>query len=171
MRCSIQWDHTRYRDHREGKPRKFTSEVAKGYDIAANDFSRTITWKQLVTKNRYDTLWVGTLPTGTSEKVAFYFPDSIDSIKVANIIGYKQKWTGSDTIPPGPDQPVVTTQSTFGDRSIDATECSGLRCLEHQPTVAGVIVGIIGALIVVALVASILIWRKRQQDHRGNHYP
>ena len=109
------------------KPRQFTSELAKGYDIAASDFTQTITWVQLKSPSRYDTLWVGTLPVEVKEKIAFYFPETINSIKISNIIGYKEKWNNMWR-PDGEE--VWTTEVPLP--PVEPTECTGIKCLEHQ---------------------------------------
>ena len=39
--------------------------------------------------------------------------------------------------------------------------------IHNQPTMAGVVVGVVGALIVVLFVAAILIWKKRTSYRPG----
>ena len=84
------------------------------------------------------------------------------------MIGYRQLWNGNAD---DYTDVIVDTTPTTIDRgeTPEATEgsCTSVLCLDQQPTVAGVIVGIIGALIVVALVAAILIWRRRSESNNG----
>ena len=144
------------------------SEYARAFDIAASDFTNTITWKQLRTRNRQDTFWVGTFDKEISGPLAFYFPEGIQSVKISNMIGYRQLWNGNAD---DYTDVIVDTTPTTVERgeTPDVTEegCTSVLCLDQQPTVAGVIVGIIGALIVVALVAAILIWRRRTESNSG----
>ena len=128
----------------------YKSEYARAFDIAASDFTNTITWKQLRTRNRQDTFWVGTFDKEISGPLAFYYPEGIQSVKISNMIGYRQLWNGNAD--DYTDVIVDTTPTTVeSGETPDVTEerCTSVLCLvqvfyasfmpDKQPTVAGVI--------------------------------
>ena len=137
------------------------SEYARAFDIAASDFTNTITWKQLRTRNRQDTFWVGTFDKEISGSLAFYFPEGIQSVKISNMIGYRQLWNGNAD--DYTDVIVDTTSKTM----VPAFHITSVSSLDKQTFIAGVLVGMIGLLIVIGLVAAILIWRQRTETNAG----
>ena len=131
------------------------------------------------TRNRQDTFWVGTFDKEISGPLAFYFPEGIQSVKISNMIGYRQLWNGNAD--DYTDVIVDTTPTTVeSGETPDVTEerCTSVLCLvkvffasfmpDKQPT--GVIGVIIGGLIVVALAVvalTIVIWPGRTQTSAG----
>ena len=116
------------------------------------------------TRNRQDTFWVGTFDKEISGPLAFYFPEGIQSVKISNMIGYRQLWNGNAD---DYTDVIVDTTPTTVERgeTLEVTEegCTSVYYLDEQTTVAGVIGVIICALIVVALVVAIMIWRRRTE--------
>ena len=142
-----------WRDQRQFS---FDAEFAAGSAIAARQFDNTVGFKQLKTPNRSDTMWRAVFDQPQFEALAFYFPSNVAEFKISSMVAKDQ-----DFLPvPETTTPTETT-----------TPCDALTCLPvSNQTAAGVVVGIIGALVVVSLVAAILIWRRRREPGRAARY-
>ena len=142
------------------------SKYAPAFDIAVSNFNNTITWKQLRTRDRQDTFSVGTFDEEIFWPLAFYFSEGIQSVKISNMIWYRQLWkSNADDYSGVIVDTTQTTREPGETPNVTEEECTTVLCLDHQILVAGVI----DVLIVVALAVAILIWRRRTETNAGYH--
>lgn len=144
----------------EQEHNSFDAEYASGPNIADRRFDETVKFQRLRTPDRTDTLWRAVFDQNQYEAMAFYFPTNLGEFKISAMVAGDQEDI-SDINELSTEFPVMTT--TCG--SIGSIGCLPV----SNQTAAGVVVGIIGALVVVSLVAAILIWR-RKRDGNGERY-
>lgn len=157
MRCNINWAQTQVT--RNNLPRTFTSQYATGYDIFASMFTKTLEWRQLKT-SREDTFWVTSVKVPVKSKLVFYFDEKHDQIEISNIIAYEDKWDGSE-----PNFTITSATPASTGTTLAPAVCTNFFC--NNTTVAGIIVGIICALMVIAFIAIFLVWKRRPSDYLG----
>ena len=162
LRGKIQWSQS---TNQENPPRTFTSTYATGYDISASIFTKTLQWRQLKT-SREDTFWVATLNEPVKDKLAFYFDERHSQAEISNIIAYEAEWDGTNPVIVPPETGTDGTGHSTGTEAA-AEQCDNFFC--NNTTVAGIIVGIICALMVIAFIAIFLVW-KRRPNHNHTQY-
>ena len=135
---------------------KFDATFASGTKIANRQFDETVTFQRLHTPARdADTLWRARYDNNQENAIAFFFPSSLSDFKISAIVARDTE------VPIAPEVQTTSTAPT--------TACENLNCLPvPNQTAAGIVVGIIGALVVVSLVAAILIWRRKREG--GERY-
>jgi len=132
-------------DWQNEQSREFNSEYAVGDQIHKEEFQQTVHFEQNDTTH----LWHAKFDENQDGRLAIRFPSNIEKVRIATIVAGDQIHAELESITPtaiysGTDEVTAATTNT--------------------ETLAGIVVGIVGALIVIIFVACILIWRKRQQD-------
>ena len=145
--------------------RQFNAEYASGQKMASRQFDKTVVFSQLRTPNRQrDTLWQAHFETAQFQALAFYFPSKSKEFKISAIVA-----SDNDIGEITEERPNTSTEKDDLTPVSPTEPCYSFDCMpSSKQTAAGVVVGIIGALVVVSLVAAVLIWKKR--SGRGGPY-